>query len=301
MNELNDTQGLVTLRDWIRWGTSRFEQAQLYYGHGTDNAFDEALALVLHALHLDHQIPEAFLDSRLTATEQRQILELLKGRVETRKPAAYLMEHGYFAGLPFYVNDAVLVPRSPIAELILAEFQPWLGERAELHVLDLCTGSGCIALAAAHYLPQAIVDASDVSDAALDVARVNLNKHQLQDRVTLYQSDLFDALPGRQYDLIVSNPPYVDAQDMAALPEEYRREPELGLAAGDDGLDIVKRILSDAGQYLKSDGVLIVEVGNSEVALQNQFPQVPFLWLEFEHGGHGVFLLTAAQLAEHFG
>ncbi len=296
---LSDLNELSSIRDWVRWGASRFSEAGLCFGHGTDNAFDESLALVLHALHLDHSLPRDFLGTRLTHKEKERVLEYLLQRLEEHMPAAYITHEAHFSGLSFYVNESVLVPRSPIAELIEAGFEPWMQTGDELHILDLCTGSGCIAIACAHYLPHALVDASDISPSALEVARVNIERHQLQEQVTLYRSDLFDDLPGRRYDLIVSNPPYVNAEEMQTLPDEFQHEPALGLEAGEDGMDIVARILCEGHRFLKPGGIMIIEVGDSMGYLMARYPQIPFLWLDFERGGHGVFLLTAEQLQQY--
>jgi len=290
---------LATLRDLVRWGASRFNEAGLCYGHGTDNALDESLALVLHALHLDHSLPADYLDATLTRAERAAVVALLEQRYTTRKPAAYLTGHARFAGLDFRVTEDVLVPRSPIAELIGEGFAPWLDADQVGSVLDLCSGSGCIGIACAYAFPEARVDLTDVSPAALAVARDNIAAHGLEERVEAIQADVWDGLPGGRYDLIVSNPPYVDAQDMAGLPDEYLHEPALGLAAGDDGLDVVSRILAGAVERLNPDGILVVEVGRSAGHLMARYPGVPFLWLDFEHGGDGVFLLTADQLDEH--
>ncbi len=297
--EFDDTEELKTPGDWEQWGARQFEQAGLCFGHGTDNALDEALDLVLYALHLDHSIDASRLDDPLSKKQGEAIHKLLLKRIEERVPAAYLTHRGNFCGLPFYVDHNVLVPRSPIAELIVHQFQPWLPRLDHYRVLDLCTGSGCIGMASAIYLENSHVDITDISAQALHVASINRSRLELQDRVTIIESDLFDAIPRQEYDLIVSNPPYVDAGDMAQLPEEYRHEPVLGLAAGTDGLDLVTRILRQAREYLSTDGIMIIEVGNSEHNLQKHYPDVPFLWLEFEHGGHGVFLLTAQQLDEY--
>ncbi len=297
--DLSQTTGLATIRDWVRWAASQFNEAGLWYGHGTDNALDEALALVLHALHLDHSLPGDFLDCRVTDVEKDRIGDYLKQRLEQHIPLAYITHEAHFAGLSFYVNDDVLVPRSPIAELVLQGFEPWLQLDGQLRILDLCTGSACIAIACAHHLPEAMVDASDISPSALDVARVNVERHQLQDRVNLYRSDVFDDLPTERYDLIVSNPPYVSQEEMAGLPDEYGYEPALGLEAGEDGMDIVARILCTAENYLKPGGIIIIEVGESMDYLLRRYPIVPFLWLDFTHGGNGVFLLTAEQLKQY--
>jgi len=289
---------LQTLRDWIRWGASRFNEAGLFFGHGTDNALDEAADLVLYALHLPHELPAQYLDSRLSAEEREAVYALLRRRIEFRVPAAYLTHRAWFAGLEFYVDDNVLVPRSPMAELIESRFSPWVQSEQIEQVLDLCTGSGCIGIAAAMHLPHSAVDLVDISEAALSVAQRNAADFGVQERVRVIPSDLYDSLDGRRYDLILSNPPYVGAEELAALPDEYHCEPALGLAGGADGLDLVRRILHQAPKHLTPAGVIIVEVGNSAAALIEAFPQVPFTWLEFERGGEGVFLLTQEQVAE---
>lgn len=296
---LSDTSELKTLRDLIRWGASRFNAAELCFGHGTDNAFDEARTLVCHTLHLPFGFPDSYLAAQLTSEERRAVVELLEVRITTRKPAAYLTHEAWFAGLPFYVDERVLVPRSPMAEWIERGFAPWLEADAVNRVLDLCTGGGCIAIACAVHFDNAEVDAVELSPEAMEVARQNVARHELEDWVHLYQSDLFDALPTQQYQLIISNPPYVSAAELQALPEEYSHEPEAGLLADKEGLAIVVRILAHAADYLADDGILVVEVGNSEALLVECFPDVPFQWLEFERGGQGVFLLDAAQLKAH--
>ena len=288
---------LKTIRDFVRWGASRFNEAELFFGHGTENALDESLALVLHALHLDHTLPESFLDARLADTEKDAVAGLLQRRIDEQVPAAYLTGRSWFAGLEFAVNEHVLVPRSPIAELLERGFEPWIEADAVGRVLDLCTGSGCIAIAAAAYLPHAEVDAVDISTQALGVAADNVRKHGLEERLRLYCSDLYDALPeGAVYDVIVSNPPYVSHEEYQGLPGEYHMEPALGLEADDEGLAIVVRILRQASARLNSGGIIIIEVGNSADALERRYPDAPFTWLEFERGGDGVFLLTEEQL-----
>ena len=293
-----DTKDLYTIRDFLRFSVSRFNEAGLYYGHGTDNAWDEALALILPALHLPHDITPHILDAKITTKERALLNELIEKRIHNRIPVAYLIHEAWFAQLPFYVDERVLIPRSPLAELIENQFEPWIEPDHLNNVLELCTGSGCIAIAIAKVFPDCTVDASDISKDALAVAKTNMHRHQVEDQVTLYQADLFTGLPSdKHYDLIISNPPYVDANDMAELPPEFKHEPQMGLAGGEDGLDIVLKILKNAASFLTPQGILIVEVGNSEIALAKKFPEIPFTWLEFERGGDGVFLLTAKQLS----
>ena len=292
---------LQTLRDFVRWALTNFNQNNLYYGHGTDNAWDEALHLVLGSLHLPWDTDERLLDARLTRLEREKVAGLIKQRCESRTPLPYLLGESWFAGLPFKVDARVLIPRSPISELILNCFEPWFDEtQPPAKILDLCTGSGCIGIACAYAFPTAEVVLSDLSPDALEVAKENISRHHLEQRVTALASNLFIALEAdEKFDLIVSNPPYVDAQDLAAMPEEYHQEPVLALAAGDDGLDLVKIILAQARQHLNNGGLLVVEVGNSETHLEALFPQVPFLWVDFEAEAQGVFVLTAEQLDEY--
>jgi ribosomal protein L3 glutamine methyltransferase len=290
---------LKTIRDFIRIATSQFNAAGLYYGHGTDNAWDEAIALVLHTLHLPHDINPTVLEARLLQDEKSILAELIDLRVKKRIPVPYLTHEAWFSGLPYYVDERVLIPRSPIAELVENHFQPWIDIVNVHNILDLCTGSGCIAIACAKVFPDAMVDASDISADALAVAKINMLKHAVEDQVHLVESDLYTDLPEKKYDIIVSNPPYVSTEEMIGLPSEYHHEPKLGLEAGKSGLDFAIRILRHASNYLQPHGILVVEVGNSEYALAESFPDVPFTWLEFERGGGGVFLLTAEQLIEH--
>jgi len=293
-------QYLQTVRDFIRWGASRMNEAGVFFGHGTANAIDEAAALVLQGLHLPPELPDEYLQGALTPAEKRTLLALLDRRIRERKPAAYLTHRAWFMGLSFYVDERVLVPRSPLAELIEQCCTPWLDPDSIKTVLDLGTGSGCIGIACAYAFPDATVDLVDVSAAALTVAERNIREHRLTDRVQAIRSDLFGAptLRGRRYDLIISNPPYVSLEEMRTLPEEYRHEPRQGLVAGPKGLDVVVEILRQAADFLSKDGHLIVEVGNTQYTLVETFPSVPFLWLELDRGGDGVFMLSAAQLRE---
>lgn len=290
---------LVTVHDWLRWAVSRFHQAGVYFGHGTDNAWDEAALLLAHVLYLPPLTDDKLLTVKLDRTERTAFVGLLQQRIEQRIPAAYLTHQAYFCNLPFYVDERVLIPRSPIAELINDKFASLLppGAQPQL-ILDLCTGSGCIAIACAYAFPEAQVDAVDISEDALNVAELNIAEHQLQERVFPVLSDGFSALNGQQYDLIVTNPPYVDAEDMADLPDEYRHEPELGLASGHDGLALTRQILRDAAAHLTDNGVLVCEVGNSMVELQYRYPDVPFRWLDFTAGGLGVFALSKQDLID---
>lgn len=294
-------ENLSTVEDYLHWAVKLCEPPEsdsplIYLGHGFDNVWDEMLALMLFVKKLNWDADASLLKEVLSNEQAQCFSDLLEKRLQQRIPIAYLIEEAWFLGLPFYVNNSVLIPRSPIAELIEAKFNLWFEHEAPKRILDLCTGSGCIAIACALTYEQAQVDASDLSTQALQVAAINQERYQLQNRLRLIESDLFNALADEVYDLIIANPPYVDALDMATLPPEYLHEPRLALAAGDDGLDLVNIILKEAAQHLSERGVLIVEVGNSEHALCERFPHVPFLWLEFERGGHGVFVLTRQQL-----
>lgn len=294
------TDHLTTLRDYVRWGASRFNQAGLFFGHGTDSAVDEAAALVLHALHLPHGLHGSYFSAVLAPDEREDVANLLDRRITERKPAAYLIQEAWFCGLPFYVDERVLVPRSPIAEMIEKQFSPWLGDPGQVYdILDLGTGSGCIAIACAMAFPNAYVEAVDICPDALAVAEINIVKHELGGQVQAVQSDLFERLEGKRYDLIVSNPPYVNCEEWRDLPPEYHAEPRLGLESGATGLDCVRRILREAESHLKPGGLLVVEVGSSAEALEYAYPGVPFCWVDFERGGDGVFLFTAEQLAEY--
>nr|MBF0683512.1 50S ribosomal protein L3 N(5)-glutamine methyltransferase [Pseudomonas sp.] len=289
---------LRTLRDYIRWAVSRFQAEELFFGHGTDNAWDEARQLVLGALHLPWEMADSYLDCRLEDDEREHLQQLLQRRIEERVPTAYLLGQTWFCGLPFIVDERVLIPRSPIGELIERRFEPWLA-RQPARILDLCTGSGCIGIACAYEFMDAEVVLADLSFDALEVANRNVEHHGLEDRVYTVQSDGFDGLPKQRFDLIVSNPPYVDAEDFADMPQEFHHEPALGLACGEDGLDLVRRILAQAADHLTETGTLVVEVGNSQVHVEALYPEVEFTWLDFTQGGHGVFLLAASQCREH--
>ncbi|KAE9539012.1 50S ribosomal protein L3 N(5)-glutamine methyltransferase [Ursidibacter maritimus] len=289
---------LETIVDMMRWAYSYFNASDLYYGHGHDNAWDEANQLVLSALALPIDVPETLYASRLTYVEKNRIVEMVKARLGLRKPVAYLTNSAWFSGLEFYVDERVIIPRSPIAELIQQGLTGILRTQPQ-RILDLCTGSGCIAIACAERFPNAEIDAVDLSVDALNVAEINIERHQVAHKVFPLQSDLFTQLPRNHYDLIVTNPPYVDEEDLADMPEEFHHEPEMALGSGTDGLDITRRILAQAADYLSHDGVLVCEVGNSMVHLIEQFPSVPFNWLEFKNGGLGVFSLTRDQLVSY--
>ncbi len=296
-NEILST--LTTLRDYMRWGASRFTQAQVCFGQGTTTALDEAVALVLHAVHQPYTLHSSLFQCVLTIEERKVVFDLIERRINERVPAAYLTKESIFAGLPFYVDERVLIPRSPVAELIEQQFEPWIDEDNVTHILDLCTGSACIAIACAYAFPNAMVDAVDLSPEALEVAEINIEKHQLSETVTTYYSDLFNKLPPRQYDIIISNPPYVCLNEWENLPPEFHAEPDMAFKGGVSGLDLVLRILIHAKNYLSDHGILIVEVGSSAETLQTLLIDVPFYWLNFERGGDGVFLLTADQLAHY--
>ncbi|WP_067705779.1 MULTISPECIES: 50S ribosomal protein L3 N(5)-glutamine methyltransferase [unclassified Erwinia] len=293
---------LHTIQDMLRWSVSRFSAAGIWYGHGTDNPWDEAVQLVLPSLYLPLDIPEDMRTARLTTSERNLIVERVIRRINERIPVAYLTNKAWFCGHEFYVDERVLVPRSPIGELINARFDGIVTDDPQL-ILDMCTGSGCLAIACAYAFPLAEVDAVDISTDALAVTEQNIDAHGMMHNVTPIRADLFRELPKTPYDLIVTNPPYVDEEDMDDLPDEYRHEPVLGLAAGRDGLKLARRILANAPDYLSEKGVLICEVGNSMVHMIEQYPDVPFTWLEFTNGGDGVFMLTRQQIidaAHHF-
>lgn len=289
---------LYNITDYLRWVYSCFNRSDIFFGHGQDNAWDEAVQLVLGGLQLPLDIPTDLYQARLTQSEKQRVIELLVQRLGSRVPTAYLTNSAWFCGLEFYVDERVLIPRSPIGELIQNRFAQVI-EREPRRILDMCTGSGCIAIACADRFAQAEVDAVDLSIDALNVAEFNIERHQMTARVFPLQSDLFAQLPADKYDLIVSNPPYVDQEDIDDMPAEFCHEPMIALEAGDDGLILVKRMLAQAADYLTDDGVLICEVGNSMVNLIEQYPTVPFKWMEFKQGGNGVFALTKSQLAEY--
>ena len=294
---MNDsTRQPVSVERLIRDIAARFAEADLSYGHGTDNATDEAAWLVFAALGLSHDDVPAVYAKDVAVHQLEEVLAMAERRIRDRKPLAYLVNQAWFAGLEFYVDERVLVPRSPIAEMIQRQFAPWVAASNVRHAVDLGTGSGCIAIALAHAFPDARVDAVDISADALAVAAINIEKHDLGDRVTTIRSDFFDELGDKKYDLIVSNPPYVDLDDLRSMPDEFRHEPCLGLAAGDEGLDAGHRILIHASRFLTDNGILVCEVGNSQAALERAYPDVAFVWLDFEHGGAGVFLLTKQDL-----
>ena len=286
-----------TPRQWVLWIERKFRAARLCYGHGTDNPRDEAVFLVLRTLGLPFDCAPGVLDEPVSKACGARLVDLARRRIRERKPVAYLVQEAWFAGLPFHVDERVLIPRSPIAELILDGFAPWLSGGRARRILDIGTGSGCIAIACAHVFPMASVDAVDVSPGALTVARKNVRDHRLQMRVRCLRSDIFSALAHRTYDIIVSNPPYVPARTWRKLPPEYAHEPRIALECGRDGFDVVRRLLAQAAGHLTRRGILVVEIGAGQRALMRAFPGLPFVWLDFERGGDGVFLLQRADLA----
>ena len=289
---------LKTIQDYLRWTVSLFNQADLSYGHGTDNSWDEATCLVLTALHLPVDCDRSILGACVLPAEAKQIIEWVKERLIHRKPLPYLTHQAWLGGLSFFVNEHVLIPRSPIAELIDQAFEPWIDPEQVETVLDLCTGSGSLAILTASTLLEASVDAVDISPEALIVAKQNVDRHYLGDRLHLIESDLFTKLKGKKYDLILSNPPYVSDEEYQQLPKEYSYEPILALKAEQQGLAIVARLLKEAVDYLNPTGILVVEVGSLQPTVESHFPEYPFTWLQFENGGEGVFLLTAQELKE---
>ena len=291
-------ESLLSIRDYIRLCYSQMMQHKVHLGHGHVNAIDEARQLVFAALYLPWTTDESMLDAKLLTSEKQRILAFMARRIQGREPLPYITHEAWFMQLPFYVDTRVLIPRSPIAQLIEHEFSPFLRPAALERVLDLCTGSGCIGIACAYVFENAVVDIADISSSALEVAKINIDKHEMQEQVTLIESDLFANI-SQQYDLIVSNPPYVDCSDLQLMPAEYQHEPALALGSGSDGLDLCKKILAQASDYLADDGLLVVEVGNSEVHLMEQYPQVPFTWVDLAEGGNGVFIINAVDLKQH--
>lgn len=297
MKHFEDTESLITVRDWLRFAVSRFNEAKLFFGHGSDNAFDEAAYLILHTLHLPLDRLEPFLDASLTHGESEQVQAVIERRVRERLPAAYLTNEAWLGEHRFYVDERVIVPRSFIAELLHEQLAPWVeNPDAVTSALDLCTGSGCLAILAALAFPDAQVDAVDLSKDALDVAEKNVADYGLTDRIELIESDLFAALKGRRYDVILSNPPYVNAESVAALPPEYQAEPALALGSGEDGLDATRKILAGAKAHLNPGGLLVVEIGHNRDALEAAYPTLPFTWLDTESGDQFVFLLRREDL-----
>ncbi|MDI1298591.1 50S ribosomal protein L3 N(5)-glutamine methyltransferase [Methylotenera sp.] len=291
------TNELFTIRDWIRYAVSQFEASDVFYGHGTDNAYDEAVWLIMSALHLPMDTLNNFLDARITTEERIKLASFIEQRITKHTPTAYLLKEAWLQGLKFYVDERVLIPRSFIAELLADGLSSWI-EFPEMveSAADLCTGSGCLGILLASVFPNAAVDVIDISQDAIDVANINIANYSLQEQVTAIKSDMFTALTGKKYDLIISNPPYVDASSMAALPQEYQNEPQLALGSGDAGLDHTHTILREAANYLNDDGILIVEIGHNREALEAAYPNIIFNWLEVSSGNEFVFLLTKSQL-----
>ncbi len=288
---------LHTIRDLLRFAVSQFNKAGLHFGHGSATAYDEAAYLILKTLYLPLDQLEPFLDARITEAECQQVLEIIERRIKDRIPAAYLTHEAWLGDFSFYVDERVIVPRSFIAELLQTQLSPWIADSDHvITALDLCTGSGCLAILLAHAFENADIDAADISSQALAVARKNVQDYGLEHRIGLIESDLFSALSGKRYNLIISNPPYVNAESMQQLPQEYRHEPENALASGEDGLDATRQILQQAARHLTDDGILIVEIGHNRDALEQAFPQLPFTWLETNSGDGFVFLLQREEL-----
>ncbi len=291
------TLPFATVRDLLRFAVTRFNQAELSFGHVSANAYDEAAYLVLHTLHLPLDLLEPFLDARLTAAEIDAVLNVIERRASERIPAAYITQEAWMHGVRFYVDERVIVPRSFIGELLQDGLQPYVEDPEQVGaVLELCTGSGCLAILAAHAFPNADIDAVDLSKPALEVATRNVDEHDLDERIALFEGDLFTPLPERRYDVIITNPPYVNADSMASLPAEYKHEPEMALAGGVDGMDIVRRILSEARNWLTEDGVLVVEIGNERANVEAAFGGLDLVWLSTSAGDDNVFLIQAADL-----
>ncbi len=291
-------EALLSVRDLIRYAVSRFNEHKLFFGHGSDNAWDEAVYLVLHALHLPPDQLEPFMDARILPSEREKALSLIDLRCEHRLPAPYLTHEAWLQGYAFHVDQRVIVPRSPIAELLMNQLSPWIADPYEVTgILDLCTGSGCLAIIAAHQFPEAFVDATDISKDALDVALINVAQHGLKDRLNLHHGSLYDPLPvSAQYDLIISNPPYVNAASMQKLPPEYRHEPSLALAGGDDGMDVVRTIIEQAPAHLRDDGLLLIEIGHERTFFELAFPELEPVWLDTTEASDQILLLTKEQL-----
>ena len=297
LHHFDCTNELHTVRDWLRFSVSAFNEAKLSFGHGSASAYDEAAYLILHTLHLPLDTLNPFLDARLIAEEKNALLALLKQRVDKRIPVAYLTHEAWLGDFRFYVDKRVIVPRSFIAELIREQFAPWIDDtKIVTNVLDLCTGSGCLAILAVHAFPDAVVDAVDISPDALQVAQRNVADYGLENRINIIKSDLFSNLTGKQYDIIISNPPYVDAPSMTALPPEYRHEPQLALGSGADGLDATREILKHAADHLNPNGLLVVEIGHNRPTLEAAYPNLPFIWLEVSAGDEFVFMLRREDL-----
>ena len=289
---------LFTIRDWLRFSVSRFEESEIFFGHGTDNAYDEAVWLIMSALHLPHDTLHNFLDARITESERKQLSHLIERRISERIPTAYLLREAWLQGFKFYVDERVIVPRSFIAELLEDGLQAWIEYPELIHsAADICTGSGCLGVLLANAFPDAVVDVVDISKDAINVCHINIANYGLENRVQAIESDMFAGLKGKKYDLIISNPPYVDAPSMATLPREYQNEPQIALGSGADGLDHTHTILREAKKHLNDDGILVVEIGHNRDALIDAYPDLPFTWLDTTSGDEFVFLLTKAQLS----